>query len=123
MNNWDKSELSKIADADDIHISPFREDGVTYGTPTWIWSVVVDDSLYVRGYNGQGSRWYKAAVSQKAGRIRVAGIEREVAFEAVSGDINDRIDAAYREKYRTSSYLTPMIGERARAATVRIAPR
>ena len=34
--------------ADDLHISPFREDGVTYGTPTWIWSVAVDDALYVR---------------------------------------------------------------------------
>jgi hypothetical protein len=26
---------------------------VTYGTPIWIWSVAVDDALYVRGYNGQ----------------------------------------------------------------------
>jgi hypothetical protein len=25
---------------------------VTPGTPTWIWSVVVDGQLYVRGYNG-----------------------------------------------------------------------
>ena len=34
---WSKDELSKIAEADDLHISPFRDDGVTYGTPTWIW--------------------------------------------------------------------------------------
>lgn len=38
--------------SDDLHISPFREDGKTYGTPTWIWSVVVDGGLYVRAYNG-----------------------------------------------------------------------
>lgn len=31
------TEPRKIADADDLRISPFREDGVTYGTPTWIW--------------------------------------------------------------------------------------
>jgi hypothetical protein len=36
---WLQDELRKIADADDLHIAPFREDGVTYGTPTWIWSV------------------------------------------------------------------------------------
>jgi hypothetical protein len=48
MSSWRKGELKKIADTDDLHISPFREDGMTYGTPTWIWSVVVDDSLYVR---------------------------------------------------------------------------
>jgi hypothetical protein len=34
MTNWKKAELAKIATADDLHISPFREDGVTYGTPT-----------------------------------------------------------------------------------------
>jgi hypothetical protein len=45
MSSWQKEELKKIADTDDLHISPFREDGTTYGTPTWIWSVVVDDSL------------------------------------------------------------------------------
>ena len=59
---WPADELRKIAETDDLHISPFREDGVTYGTPTWIWSVVVDDGLYVRGYNGQQSRWYQAAI-------------------------------------------------------------
>ena len=66
MATRSKDELSKIAEANDLHISPFREDGVTYGTPTWIWSVVVGDALYVRAYNGQSSRWYQAAVRQKA---------------------------------------------------------
>jgi hypothetical protein len=47
---------------------------------------------------------------------------KEVSFEAVEGSINDRIDEAYRAKYTKSPYLTPMIGERARAATVRIKP-
>ena len=123
MNNWTKAELKKIAAADDLHISPFREDGVTYGTPTWIWSVVTDGGLYARAYSGQNSRWYKAAITQKAGRIRIAGMEREVAFEPVTGDVNHQIDEAYRAKYRTSPYLAPMIEDRARAATVRINPR
>ena len=123
MNNWTEAELNKIAAADDLHVSPFREDGNTYGTPTWIWSVVVDDGLYARGYNGRSSRWYKAAVTQKAGRVRIAGMERDVAFEPANAELNDRIDEAYRVKYRTSSYLSPMVGERARAATVKISPR
>jgi hypothetical protein len=123
MGDWQKDELTKIAEADDLHISPFREDGVTYGTPTWIWSVVVDDALYVRAYNGQKSRWYQAAMRQKAGRITVAEITKEVRFEPVYGPINDRIDAAYRAKYKDSPYLDPMIGARARSATVKIDPR
>jgi hypothetical protein len=123
MTTWSKDELRKIADADDLHISPFREDGVTYGTPTWIWSVAVDDALYVRGYNGQNSRWYRAAVRQKAGRIIATGMAEEVTFEPVDGPINKRIDDAYRAKYHGSPYLSPMIGARARSATVKVMPR
>jgi len=123
MTKWAKDELRKIAEFDDLHISPFREDGETYGTPTWIWSVVVDDALYVRAYNGQNSRWYKAAKQQKAGRITAAGLTKEVSFELVDGAINDVLDDAYRTKYKGSPYLKPMIGARARSATVKIMPR
>jgi hypothetical protein len=123
MTTWPKDDLRKIAEADDLHIAPFREDGATYGTPTWIWSVAVDDALYVRAYNGLNSRWYQAAVREKAGRIIAAAMTKEVTFEPVDGSINDRIDKAYRAKYRDSPYLRPMIGARARAATVRIMPR
>ncbi|MBV8630999.1 MAG: DUF2255 family protein [Silvibacterium sp.] len=127
MAGWDKEELRNIAHSDDLHISPFREDGVTYGTPTWIWSVAVGDAIYARGYNGVKSRWYQAAVRQKAGRIRAAGITKEVTFEPVSAasdeQLNDRIDDAYRMKYHSSPYLSPMISKKARAATVRIMPR
>ena len=122
MATWSKDELHKIAEADDLHISPFREDGVTYGTPTWIWSVAVDDVLYVRAYNGQNSRWYQAAMRQKAGRITSGGMTKEVTFEPVDGPINGLIDDAYRTKYRRSPYLNPMIGAHARSATVKVMP-
>ena len=123
VTTWSKDELRRIAEADDLHISPRREDGVTYGTPTWIWSVAVDDALYVRAYNGQHSRWYQAAVRQRAGRITAAGIRKEVTFEPVDGPVSDRIDGAYRSKYGGSPYLGPMIGARARSATVKVMPR
>jgi hypothetical protein len=96
MRGWDSDELRKIAEADDLHVSPFREDGSTYGTPTW---------------------------RQKAGRILAAGFSKEVIFEPVEGSILDSIDEAYRTKYRGNRYLEPMIGARARAATIKIAPR
>jgi hypothetical protein len=122
MNRWPKDELDRIAAADDLHIAPFREDGKTYGTPTWIWSVAVDGELYVRAYNGQKSRWYRAAVSQRAGQILAAGMTREVAFEPADESLNEAIDKAYRAKYAGSPYLRPMISAAARSATVRIAP-
>jgi hypothetical protein len=123
VSAWPKYELLKIAEADDLHISPFREDGETYGIPTWIWSVVVDGNLYVRAYNGRNSSWYQAALRQKAGRITTAGITKEVSFHPAEAAANDRIDEAYRAKYSASPYLNPMISGTARSATVKITPR
>ena len=123
MSEWIKEELGKIANSDDLHISPFRDDGKTYGTPTWIWSVVVGDELFVRAYNGKNSSWYQAALKQKAGRISAAGMTKEVTFEAVEGKINDLIDDAYRRKYNGSPYISPMIGKRGRSATVKVVPK
>lgn len=123
MSTWPRDELHDIAETDDLHISPFRDDGKTYGTPTWIWSVVVEGALYVRGYNGIKSRWYQAALHQKGGRITAAGLAKDVTFEPAGEAISDRIDAAYREKYGGSPYLEPMIGARARAATLKVSPQ
>ena len=124
VSDWRENELRAIAEADDLHIAPFRDDGATYGTPTWIWSVAVDDGLYVRAYNGRQSRWFQAAVRQKAGRVIAAGMTREVAFEPVDdAKISDKVDDAYRAKYAKSPYLKPMLSERARSATVKIVPR
>jgi hypothetical protein len=123
MNNWPQDELQRIARTDDLHISPLREDGVTYGTPTWIWSVVVGGKLFVRAYNGQSSRWHKAAMRQKAGSITAAGMTREVVFQPADIEVQDAIDAAYRAKYGSSPYLKPMIASQAQSATVEISPR
>lgn len=120
---WNQEQLDRIVDADDLKISPLRNDGKTYGTPTWIWCVQVDGELYVRGYSGTASRWYQAAIKQRAGRISAAGSVIDVTFEPVAGPINDAIDSAYRAKYSTSQYLRPMISDRAWAATVKVVPR
>jgi hypothetical protein len=119
MSARDQAELRKITQADDLHIAPFREDGKTYGTPTWIWSVAVDGELYVRAYNGRSSRWLQAALRQEAGRITAAETTKDVVFAPVEGPINDRIDEACRAKYRESPYLAPMVGDRARSGRSR----
>jgi hypothetical protein len=67
MRTWSEEELGRIAATDDLHIAPFRDDGTTYGTLTWIWSVVINGTLYVRAYNGQSSTWYQAALKARGG--------------------------------------------------------
>jgi hypothetical protein len=116
---WSAEELHRIVEADDLKIAPFR-DGVTYGTPTWIWCVAVDGELYVRAYNGPKSRWYQAAVRQRADRIIAAGMTKDVTFEPLDGPINEQIDQAYRAKYGASPYLRPMISAPARSATIKV---
>jgi hypothetical protein len=123
MKSWPHDELQRIAETDDLHISPLREDNVTYGTPTWIWSVVVEGKLYVRAYNGQSSRWYKAAMRQKEGRITAAGMTRDVVFQHGNIEAQGAIDAAYRTKYSDSPYLKPMVESQAQSATVLVSPR
>lgn len=123
MPAWSNAELSAIAENDDLFVSPFREDGTTYGTPTQTWALVVDGKVYVRAANGQASRWYQAAISQGAGRVRVAGVDYEVTFEA-SGDENEAaIDAAYEAKYPGSSAVPIMQGQGPKSASVWISPR
>lgn len=114
-------EITQIAQNDDFHIAPFREDGVTYGTPTWIWNVSVDGNLYVRAYYGTKSRWYQSAVKQRAGKIEAAGMVKKVQFETITdGRLNEKIDDAYQKKYSNSPYLKSMISQRAKAATIRV---
>jgi hypothetical protein len=65
MSSWNEDDLRAIAESRDLYISPFREDGITYGTPTLVWPLVVDGEVYVRAANGQQSSWYVAAMNQR----------------------------------------------------------
>ena len=120
MPGWPKNELRKIAETDRLthRAVPRGRCDVWYGDVDLVRCGKGD--LYVRAYNGPHSRWCLAAVKQSAGRITAAGMTKEVAFEPVDGALNDRIDEAYRAKYKDSPYLKPMIGSRARSATVKI---
>jgi hypothetical protein len=69
MTPWSTDELRTMAATDDLHISRCREDGKTSSTPTWMWSVAVDDARDARASNGKHSRWYQAALRQKAGSL------------------------------------------------------
>ncbi|MFF3714025.1 DUF2255 family protein [Streptomyces phaeochromogenes] len=123
MSSWSQTQLRAIAENTDLFVAPFREDGTTYGTPTQTWALVVDGDVYVRAATGQQSKWYQAAISQKAGRVRVAGTYYEVTFEPADSDVDAAVDAAYEEKYPGSSAVPIMQGDGPKSATVRISPR
>ena len=121
---WTTEQLKSFAKADDFQVSPFYDDGKTYGTPTWIWSVVTDERLFIRAWNGQNSHWYNSAIKQKAGRIFLDGSNHEVIFKKLNDDkVNALVDQGYEEKYQGSAYLPPMIAKGPRSSTVEVIPK
>ena len=84
MAAWPKDELRRIAETDDLHVAPFREDGTTYGTPTWIWSDVVDggvndqiDEAYRIKY--KGDQYLASMIGDRARRATIRITPREEA--------------------------------------------
>jgi hypothetical protein len=96
---------------------------VDHGCGGTTWALVVDGVVYVRAANGSESSWYKAAINQRAGRVRIAGNSYEVTFEPAGVEVSEAIDAAYETKYPGSSAVPVMQGDGPKSATVRISPR
>jgi hypothetical protein len=120
--SWTNELLNRIATADDLHIAPRRTNGET-GTPTWIWSVAVDDTLYVRPYHGSNSSWYQSALQTGSGVIESGGTTYDVRFAPVDDDeLLARVDAAYAAKYDGSPYLSAMVEPGPRATTIAVTP-
>jgi hypothetical protein len=115
---WPKDEIARIVAADDLHVSPLREDAATYGTPSWIWSVAVGDALYVRA---KSVPLVSSCSGAKGGTNRRRRPGKGRRIRPVDGPHLD--NEAFRAKYRESRYLESMIGNRARAATMEIRPR
>jgi hypothetical protein len=125
MTSWTQKDLERIAAADELHLSSFKQDG-TRRHPITIWVVRVDDDVYVRAYRGRETAWFRQIQRRPEGRIEAGGVTKDVTLVDASSDetLNNRIDAAYQSKYRTYSatYVDPMIAPQARATTCRLVP-
>jgi len=124
MTEWTTDELDGIDAADELEITSLRSDG-TSRNPTTIWVIRLGDDVYVRSVNGRTSGWFRGAQMRHEGRIRAGGVEKNVTFVAGDSDVSDRIDDAYRTKYRryAASIVDTTITPAARAATLKLVPR
>jgi hypothetical protein len=119
---WTAEELDRIGDAEELRIAARRRDG-SLRRPVPIWVVRVGDELYVRSWRGTGGSWFRAAQQSGQGHVSAGGVDRDVAYIPTDDEVNDAVDAAYRDKYgRYPSYVEPMVAPPARATTLRIAP-
>ena len=57
--------------------------------------------------------------------IRAGGVDKGVTFADADPDLNDQIDAAYRDKYRRygEQIIGGVVNPEARAATIKLVPR
>jgi hypothetical protein len=124
MTTWTSNELNKIGKAEELQIASLCRDGTLRKMVT-IWVVRVGDNLYVRSVNGSSSAWFRGTQVLHEGHIRAGGIDSDVNFvEEPDPDINDKIDAAYLDKYqRYPQYVAPMVTAEVRTTTLKLVPR
>lgn len=112
-----------LGSAREIEISSYRKDG-TLRRWVPIWTVPVDDTVYLRSAFGVDGGWYKWAKIKGIGRVRVGGVEADVALVPdTADDVQRQVDAGFESKYRGGGEaLRTMVTEPARSATVRLEP-
>jgi hypothetical protein len=119
---WTAEELERIGAAEELQIAPLGVDGAPR-RPVPIWVVRAGADLYIRSWRGRAGGWFRAARATHAARVRAGGVERDVDLVEASDDVNDAVDAAYRDKYgRYPSYVEPMVRADAQATTLRLVP-
>lgn len=126
-STWTDDELRRIGAATELQIASRRRDGSLRSYVT-IWTVRADDSLYVRSAYGTGNPWFRRATASGTGRIRVAGLERDVTFTPASeldAGTQAAVDAAYHAKYDRygPQIVGTVTGPQAAPVTLRLVPQ
>ena len=117
-----QQELERIGAAEELQMAPRGADGAPR-PPLPIWVVRAGADLYVRSWRGTAGGWFRAVQASHAARVRAGGVERDVDLAEAGDEVNDAVDAAYRDKYgRYPSYVEPMVRPEARATTLRLVP-
>ena len=124
MTKWTSDELARIGTATELEIASRRRDD-TIGNPRTIWVVRVGDDLYVRSMYGRAGGWFPATQVGHQGHVRAGGVDKDVTFADADPDLNDQIDAKYRDKYRRygDRIIGGVVNPEARAATIKLVPR
>jgi hypothetical protein len=98
MSAWTEEDLVRIGRAEEVQVASRRPDGSLRPFAT-IWLVRVVDDLYVRSAHGHDNPWFQRALHAHRGRIRAAGVERDITFEEPAGAVSSEVTAAYHAKY------------------------
>jgi hypothetical protein len=120
---WSSDELARIDSAEEAQISSRRGDG-TLRPPVTVWIVRLGDDIYTRSVNGPVASWFRGTQVRHDGRIAASGMSKDVRFVDADGGVNDRLDEAYRTKYRRypPAIVDSITSRMARSATLKLVP-
>jgi hypothetical protein len=125
MSGWTPDELVGIGQADELDLASQRRDG-SLRDPVTMWVVRDGDDLYVRSMHGRAGAWFRGTQTRRQGHIRSGGVEKDVTFVIdTDSALNDRIDAAYRDKYRHygDRIVGGVVNPASRESTIKLVPR
>ncbi len=123
---WSRGKLERIGRAEELQIATKRADG-TLRRWVPIWVVCVGQQVYVRTWYRRDSGWFGHVLNSRRARIRVPGLEVDVAVEDVGEDrakLRAGVDGAYRTKYGRygGTSVDRMVADDAAASTLRLIP-
>ena len=121
MTAWTEQDLTRIGGAEELQLASRRPDGTLRSYVT-IWVIRARNDLYVRSAYGSDNPWFRRARASGAGRIRAAGIERDVTFTDPGSDSHADIDRAYHAKYDRygPAIVGSVTGGKAAPVTIRL---
>jgi hypothetical protein len=123
MSGWTAAELARVGEADELGIASRRPDGSLRPFVT-IWFVTLGPDLYVRSAHGHDNPWFQRALASGEGRIRVGGVERDVAFEEPGPELVEDLHGAYHAKYDRygQNIVGTVVSPEAARSTLRLVP-
>lgn len=116
---WSPAELERIDAAHELEVAARRGDGALR-RPLPVWVVRAGDQVYVRSWHRRETGWFGQVLESGRARIRVPGLETDVAVADV-GARAAGVDAAYRTKYGPGG-AESMVTPAAAATTLRLTP-
>ena len=124
MTRWTSDQLEKFGKAEEVQIASVGRDG-KLRKPVTVWAVRHGDDLYVRSVRGRDGHWFRGTQERHEGRIRAGGLQQDITFVEADHDMDDEIDAAYRDKYRryAGRILERVLTPEARTSTLKLEPR
>lgn len=124
MTAWTEDELDRLDEADELGVGSRRPDGTVRPFIT-IWFVRLGDELFVRSAHGHDNPWFQRALKSREGRIRVGGVERDVAFEEPDQALSADLSSAYHAKYDRygPAIVGTVVSPDAEQSTLRVVPR